>query len=194
MSTLSISRCFDVPATAESVWTYLTTPEFVVTCLPGAALTSSSEDGCTHEGTVTVKLGAMSIHYRGTAEFEDRDPEARKMRVRARGRERSGAGSAEMTMQASVVAQGPTSTQVALEASASVTGRVVTFGRGMIEIVAEQMLSDFASCLCEKLSVDGVESDYDAAAPGAPAPEPAAGLTILWRALASWIGKLLGRG
>jgi len=192
---LSIIRRFEVASPAKLVWDYLTTPELVVTCLPGAALVSSAEDGRKHEGTVTVKLGAMSISYRGTAEFEELDTAACKMRVRARGREKSGSGSAEMTIHAEIAAKGPAASEVALEASVSVTGRIVTLGRGMIEIVSEQMLSDFASCLCQRLTSTHDEAgpgDGSAASSGSGA-EAASALGLLWRAMRSWLARLLGR-
>lgn len=196
MSTLSISRRFDVAAPASRVWDYLTTPELVVTCLPGAALVSSAEDGRTHEGTVTVKLGALSVSYRGTAEFQELDGAARRMHVRARGREKGGAGSAEMTMQAEVAANGAAASEVVLEAGVSVTGRIVTLGRGMIEIVSEQMLSDFASCLSQRLASNPDEAAADKRSPAGSGSgtEAVSALRIFWRALKSWIRRLLGRG
>jgi len=142
-----------------------------------------------------VKLGAMNITYRGTAEFEELDTVACKMRVRARGRERSGAGSAEMTVRAQVAAKGPAASEVALEASVSVTGRIVTLGRGMIEIVSEQMLSDFAACLCRRLACAREEIG-----PGQTPPpdsgsnaEAVSAAGVLWRAIKSWLRRLLGR-
>jgi carbon monoxide dehydrogenase subunit G len=198
MSTLSISRRFQVAAPPERVWAYLTTPELVVTCLPGAALTSSAEDGRTHDGTVTVKLGAMSVSYRGTATFEEVDNEARRMRVLAKGREKTGAGSAEMTMLAEVVDSGASTSEVALEATAKVSGKIVTLGRGMIEIVSEQVLSEFASCLSAMLAGDAADhhapgTDRDGVPTADAHPSPNV-LALLWRALRTWVGKLFRRG
>lgn len=199
MASLTISRRFEVAAPPERVWSYLTTPDLVVTCLPGAALVSSSEDGRTHEGTVAVKLGAMTVSYRGTATFEAVDAGARTLRVKGKGREKTGAGSAEMTMQATVVGKDGAASEVALEASASVSGRIVTLGRGMIEVVSEQVLSEFAACLSEKLAGGNATGGREANPPhegpdragGSP---PANALAILWRALRSWLRRLLGGG
>ncbi len=196
MANLSIERRFEVSAPPEDVWAYLTTPELVVTCLPGAELVSSSDDGRSHEGTVTVKLGAMGVSYRGTAEFVEVDASARRLQVRAKGREKTGAGSAEMTMTAQVDAKGGGTSEVSLEAGASVSGKIVTLGRGMIEVVSEQVLSEFVACLSDKLATrGGPAADDDPAGQAAPAsatPAPANALAILWRALRSWLRRLLG--
>jgi carbon monoxide dehydrogenase subunit G len=214
MASLTLGRHFDLDAPRERVWTYLTTPELVVTCLPGATLVSSSENGRSHEGTVTVKLGAMSVSYRGTAEFVEMDESGGRFRVSAKGREKTGAGSADMTLVASVLPL-ERGSRVDLEASVSVTGKIVTLGRGMIGIVSAQIMSDLMTCLSEKLASeadvgssvgggrpeahdpriaplpgDAAESPTPAAA--GPAVEPAAGLSLLWRALRSWLRRLFG--
>jgi uncharacterized protein len=188
------------------VWTYLIQPSCVVTCLPGAALESSSEDGLRHDGNVTVKLGALSVSYRGTAEFTEVDQGARRLGVRAKGREKTGAGSADMTMVATVHATGAGTSEVELEAAVTVTGKIVTLGRGMIQVVTEQVLDEFTACLASTLAADaaratGGTGEGAAAAganvsadarPAAPPPAPANGLAILWRALRSWLRRLLG--
>jgi hypothetical protein len=215
MPPLTLSRRFDVGAPPERVWAYLTTPELVVTCLPGAALVSSSEDGRRHQGTVTVKLGAMSVSYRGIAEFVEVDDRARRLRLSAKGREKTGTGSAEMTLQAAVVSA-EDGCKVDLEASVSVTGKIVTLGRGMIGIVSAQVMSEFVTCLSDRLAngrgaaasgrgdhevADVSAADASTAStrgtarPGAAAaPATAAGLALLWRALRAWLGRLFGRG
>jgi carbon monoxide dehydrogenase subunit G len=195
MASLTISRRFEVPATPERVWSYLVTPELVANCLPGAALLSSSPDGRSHEGTVTVKLGALGVSYSGTADFEEIDDAARQLRVRAKGREKTGAGTAEMTMTARVASAEAGGSEVSLDASASVSGKIVTLGRGMIEVVSEQVLSDFAECLSARL-VEGGRGSGGSPAEGDEGPAttatPANALSILWRSLRSWLRRVLG--
>jgi carbon monoxide dehydrogenase subunit G len=214
MASQALSRRFSVAASPERVWTYLTTPELVVTCLPGAALLSSSEDGRHHEGTVTVKLGAISVGYKGTAEFVEVDAEQRRLRVSAKGRENTGSGSAEMTMQADVLAA-EDGCHVELDASVNVTGKIVTLGRGMIGIVSAQVMSEFVTCLSGRLA-DGRRAPPPEEAEPAPGPgatatgtssgepagdarcarsadEPIEGFSLLWRAIGSWVRRLFGR-
>jgi carbon monoxide dehydrogenase subunit G len=207
MPTETITRRFDVAAPPGRVWTYLTTPELVVTCLPGATLVSSSEDGLHHEGTVVVKLGALSISYRGVAEFVEVDDETRRCRVSAKGREKTGAGSAEMKMEADVHPS-DRGCEVALEITMSVTGKIVTLGRGMIGIVSEQVISEFVTCLSKRFedgdvraAPAGVETSPTGAGDHAVAGEadaaasaPADGLGLLWRALRSWLARIFGGG
>lgn len=198
MASLTIDRRFSVDAPPDRVWGYLTDPALVVACLPGAALVSSSEDGLRHEGTVTVKLGAFGVSYRGTAEFAEVDRAHRRLRVRAKGREKAGAGSADMSMAAEVLAA-EGGCEVTIQASVTVTGRIVALGRGMIEVVSEQLLSDFAQCLSTRVSrsSDGPADPFDAvpgaaaaAAAARPEVEPANALAILFRALRAWLSRV----
>ena len=194
MSSLTIDRRFPVDAPPDLVWSYLTDPALVVTCLPGAALVSSSEDGLRHEGTVTVKLGTLGVSYRGTAEFVEVDDEHRRIRVHAKGREKIGAGSADMSMTSQVLAAGEGS-EVSIEATVTVTGKIVALGRGMIEVLSEQLISDFAAALSQRLSRPA--ETPRAAEPVAAAPvEPPAlnAFSLFFRAIRARLSRLFGSG
>ena len=187
-----------MPAPPDRVWMYLTRPELVVACLPGAVLEESSEDGLRHSGTVTVRMGALSVCYRGSADFEEVDDTARRLRVAAKGRERTGAGAVTMSMVTEVAAHDGGS-QVRVEASAQIAGKIVTLGRGMVDAVMEEVLDEFAACLSRRLSEpDGAPEGAGAPAPrsgpeGPGAERPATGLRVLFRALRRWLAGLIAR-
>lgn len=207
MASLTISRRLEIDASVERVWEYLTSPALLVTCLPGAALESSSADGRRHEGNVIVKLGTISVSYRGTAEFVEVDDAAHRLSVRAKGREKTGAGSAKMRMQAEVHPSSDGKAEVSLDANIDVTGKIVTLGRGMIQVVSEQVLDEFSSCLASKLvagaapsasggggTTDGPRADEERPSPRSDTVRPVNGLALLWRALSNWLRRLFGGG
>ncbi|HSM04219.1 MAG TPA: SRPBCC domain-containing protein [Longimicrobiales bacterium] len=154
MSTLNVSERFIVPASPDVVWDHLIEPAAVVTCLPGASLDGSSEDGRTHRGSIAIKLGAFSVSYRGEAEFVEVDEEARRLRIKGKGREKTGAGAVSMTMTSSVTPNEGGS-EVTVDATIQLAGKIVSFGRGMVDAVAGEVLDAFASCLARKLAGDG---------------------------------------
>ena len=220
MSILNVSERFTVPASPEVVWSHLTEPASVVTCLPGATLDESSEDGRLHKGSITVKLGAFSVSYRGEAEFVTVDDEARRLEIRGKGREKTGAGAVSMTME-STVESVPGGSEVRVDATIQLAGKIVSFGRGMVDAVAGEVLDAFATCLASKLgdessgaSLDGSGTDAEGAASGsderrgttgpsggqgAPAgstAEPSAelGFGLLFRAFRNWLRSLFGGG
>jgi carbon monoxide dehydrogenase subunit G len=224
VSILNVSERFIVPAPPEVVWGHLTEPASVVTCLPGATLDESSEDGRSHKGSITVKLGAFSVSYRGEAEFVTVDDEARRLEIKGKGREKTGAGAVSMTMESTVEAA-PGGSEVRVDATIQLAGKIVSFGRGMVDAVAGEVLDAFATCLARKLGEDGSgsgsagprdtagtegasgateeggpsrsgEARDTVGTPGVSGAEPSAdlGFGLLFRAFRSWLRRLFGGG
>lgn len=139
---------FSVPAPIEDVWKAVVDPERVAPCMPGATLTGV--DGDTFRGTVKVKLGPISLTYKGSGEFLEKDEQARRVVIKAAGKDARGAGTASATVTVTLTAAGDT-TRGAVATDLSVTGKPAQFGRGMISEVGGKILDSFASCLAEKL-------------------------------------------
>ena len=160
-----IEESFRVDASPDRVWAYLVDPERVVSCLPGAELLEILDDSRVR-GRIKVKVGPVTAGYQGTAEFAERDPEARRVRVEARGEEASGPGSASMTME-SVIEDVEGGSEVRVTADVEVAGKIVQFGRGMIETVSRQLFRQFTECARSALE----PVDEPAAATTDPAPD-----------------------
>lgn len=203
MSSLRIEERFTLDAPPAVVWRFLTDPERVVRCLPGAELTGQ-EDETTYEGSMKVSAGPVTVAYRGTAVFEEIDDERRYVRLVGRGRERSGSGNVSMTMESRVEEADGGGTAVSVTADVRVTGKIVRFGRGMIESVSAEMFSDFTKCLEQR--VGGEDSADRAAAEASADPstggtaveekegaaESLAVLPLLWRSFKRWLRALFG--
>lgn len=209
VSSLTITETFRLDAPPERVWRYLLDPERVVLCLPGASLDEVVDEG-TYEGSVRVSVGPVTVTYRGRMVFEEVDDEARRVRMGGKGRESTGSGSATMSMVGTVAATGDGGSEVTVESDVRVSGKIVRFGRGMIERVSREIFNDFAACMAETLETEGEETESEASegevsegealegeAPEAPSatagggpPEAVRGLTFLWRAFRSWLRDL----
>jgi carbon monoxide dehydrogenase subunit G len=151
---------FTVPAPPEKVWQAVTDPQSVAPCMPGATLTKV--EGDTFTGTVKVKLGPISLLYKGAGEFLEKDEAARKIVIKASGKDSRGAGTAAATVTVTLTEDGG-STKGTVATDLNVTGRPAQFGRGMISEVGGKILDQFAANLAAKLT--GAEE---------PAPEAAA--------------------
>ncbi|MFD9893120.1 SRPBCC domain-containing protein [Amycolatopsis sp. NPDC059027] len=140
---------FTVPAPIGEVWQAVVDPERVAPCMPGATLTKV--EGDTFSGTVKVKLGPISLLYKGTGEFLEKDEAARKVVIKASGKDSRGAGTAAATVTLTLTeAEGGTHGAVATDLA--ITGKPAQFGRGMIAEVGGKILDTFAGCLAEKLA------------------------------------------
>ncbi|WP_435583109.1 SRPBCC family protein [Amycolatopsis thermoflava] len=151
---------FTVPAPPAEVWKAVTDPERVAPCMPGATLTKV--EGETFTGTVKVKLGPISLLYKGSGEFLETDEQARRIVIKASGKDSRGAGTAAATVTVTLSEEnGGTKGSVATDLN--VTGRPAQFGRGMISEVGGKILDQFATNLADRLGA--------AETPAAPADE-----------------------
>lgn len=162
---------FTVPAPPEQVWQAVTDPESVAPCMPGATLTKV--DGETFTGTVKVKLGPISLLYKGSGEFLETDEKARKIVIKASGKDARGSGTAAATVTVTLAEENGT-TKGSVSTDLNVTGRPAQFGRGMISEVGGKILDQFATNLADRLGGPGQPEAEKAATPEkAAAPETA---------------------
>ncbi|MFD5657531.1 SRPBCC family protein [Streptomyces hirsutus] len=140
---------FTVPVPVDDAWPALLDIERVAPCLPGA--TVEEYDGKTVTGSVKVKVGPVTVTYRGTAVFEERDETAHRMVLVASGRETRGQGTARATVTATLGEQDG-GTAVSVRTDLTVTGRPAQFGRGVLAEVGERIIGRFAACLSEQLT------------------------------------------
>lgn len=181
MSNLTINERFTLDADPEIVWGYLIDPERIVRCLPGAEFLGQEGEN-TYAGAVKVKVGAVSMSYKGKAVFEEVDHEARFVRIVGRGREKSGSGTATMTMESRVVATDSGGAEVTVEAQVKLAGKIVRFGRGMIETISAEIFKEFTVRLADVIARDlaksagqsdeGMDASGPATGESAPGPPP----------------------
>ncbi len=157
---------FTVPVPVEVAWPALLDPERVAPCMPGATLTSA--EGNNFAGSVKVRLGPVSLQYKGTGTFAEVDAEAKRVVIDASGKDVRGAGTASATVTAVLTPEGE-GTAVSVDTDLKVTGKPAQMGRGLISDVAGKIIDQFAACLASRLA--GQEEAAEAAA-GAPAAQP----------------------
>jgi carbon monoxide dehydrogenase subunit G len=189
---LTLENEFVVSAGLEPTWRLLLDLERVSRCLPGATVEPSADDGV-FAGTMRVKLGPISMTYKGTARLGDVDADARTAVIAVDGKETRGQGSASAQIR-STLAPEDGATRVRVETELNVTGRPAQFGRGIMQDVAARMLSDFADCLSRTLA----EADRPGEAADETPPPPALDLApaarqVMAARLRSLLHRLLRR-
>lgn len=173
---------FTVPVPVDDAWRALLDIEGIAPCLPGA--TVESYDGKTVNGSVKVRVGPVTVTYKGTAVFEEQDEADRRIVLLANGRETRGPGTARATV-TSTLEERDGGTTVSVRTELTVTGRPAQFGRGVLAEVGDRLVGQFAQCLSHRLTEATPETPgEEAAGEGAPSvtepgrrttePEPAA--------------------
>jgi carbon monoxide dehydrogenase subunit G len=121
--------------------------------MPGA--TVDEVDGDVVNGRIKVKVGPVSLTYKGTAKFTERNPETRVVVVEAAGKETRGAGTASATVRASLTPDASGSgTEVTMHTTMNVTGRPAQFGRGVMVEVGGKLVEQFAANLAKLIAGD----------------------------------------
>ena len=146
---MQLENTFTIDAPIEKAWEALNTPQTIAPCFPGATLTEYEAD--TFTGTVKVKLGPISLTYKGKGVYKERDDAAHRVVIDASGRDSRGNGTAEATVTGTMTADGPDKTAVTMVTDMKITGRPAQFGRGVISDVADKIIGQFASCVASKL-------------------------------------------
>jgi uncharacterized protein len=158
--TTSINKVFEVPHTLDEVWSNLTSPENVVTCVPGASLTSKLDDD-NYKGEVELKFGPIKAKYDGLITFLERDASTHKMSLKGVGTDSKGKGGADMTMHGQLTEkEGGTEVNVTMDVE--VTGMLAQFGSRLINDVSNQVFDKFVSNFKAKLAGQEFDSSLSA--------------------------------
>lgn len=202
-----IEERFEVQAPVDRVWKYLIDPKSVVQCLPGAELLEM-QDEHNFLGAIKVKVGPLAMSYKGHAKFTEVNEQTHQVRMVGEAREVGGSGSTKVSMLSTVAPLANGGSEVVVNAEVDLVGRIVQFGRGMIEEVSRQMFRQFSTCVKQRLEVaeETEQAQQNTAANATKAAEAASGagnnkavaaaplaFRALWAIMARFFKRLLGK-
>ncbi|MDX1883611.1 SRPBCC family protein [Mycolicibacterium sp. 120270] len=169
---------FRVAVPADKTWQVLTDVERVAPCIPGAQLLSVDGDDFT--GAVKVKVGPITVSYKGEASFQEKDEAAKRVVIKASGKETRGSGNAAALVTAQLKDEGD-ATHVVITTDLTISGKAAQFGRGVLADVSTNLIGQFARNLEADL-LGGVApagtSSSAAAAPSVAAAADAGGDSV----------------
>jgi carbon monoxide dehydrogenase subunit G len=175
---MELDHEFTVPVPVERAWPVLLDLERVAPCVPGATLDTVEAEEFT--GRLKVKVGAMTITYRGTGRIVSADESGHTVSIDASGKEARGSGTASATVQAQLHDEGD-STRVTVHTKLNVTGRPAQFGRNILAEVGGKLIDRFAAALAEELQADDATEPVESSTEASPEPagQPAASVRPL---------------
>ena len=141
---MELNNEFRVAVPAAKTWEVLTDVERVAPCLPGATLLSV--DGDEFTGAVKVKVGPITVSYKGDAAFLEKDASAQRVVLKANGKETRGNGNAAAVVTAQLKDEGD-ATSVVITTDLTISGKAAQFGRGVLADVAGSLIAQFAKSL-----------------------------------------------
>src|SRR3954469_11984267 len=169
---MKFENTFAVDAPIDEVYATLLDVERVAPCVPGAEVLEKTGDNA-YQVAIKVRVGPISMTYRGNVEIVERDDENHRAVMRARARETRGQGTADARVDLSLVQEGPT-TKGTMVADVQLAGRAAAMGRGVIQDVSAKIVTTFSQTLEQMLGGGGPAAEPQATGPEAPPAEAAA--------------------
>jgi carbon monoxide dehydrogenase subunit G len=167
---MKFENAFVVQAPIDDVYAALLDVERVAPCMPGAEVVEKTGDDA-YKVAIKVKVGPMSMTYKGDVQIVERDDAAKTATLRAKAKESRGQGTADAHVHMALAEEGD-GTHATLETDVALGGRVAAMGRGVIGDVSARLVQTFAGNLAAML--EGGTADPATAAPPAPGPAPQA--------------------
>ncbi len=154
-----INKEFDIAQPIGMVWQSLASPEDIVTCVPGAAITAKLDER-NYKGEVVTKFGPIKASYAGDIEIVELDEANRKMVLKGRGLDSKGKGSADMIMNGTLT-ETEGGTHVHFNMNITIVGMLAQFGSRLINDVSDQLLNQFVTNFRDKLAGTATEGSKD---------------------------------
>src|ERR671932_179113 len=161
---MKFENTFAVEAPIDEVYATLLDVERVAPCVPGAEVLEKTGDDA-YQVAIKVRVGPISMTYRGNVEIVERDDANHRAVMRARAREMRGQGTADARVDLALDQQGDT-TNGTMVADVQLAGRAAAMGRGVIQDVSAKIVSTFSQNLEAMLAGGGAAAPEAAAAPG----------------------------
>ena len=165
---MEFENTFEVDAPVDEVYAALLDVGRVAPCVPGAQVFDRTGEDA-YEVGIKVKVGPMSMLYKGTVEIVDRDPAAHTATMRARARESRGQGMADALVRMALTSDGG-ATRGTISSDVKLSGKAAAMGGGVIREVSAKLVDQFAQNLAAMLSGEGVATQPIPAAATQPTP------------------------
>ena len=161
---MELDSSFTVQAPVERVWATLMDIERVAGCLPGAEVLGKLSDDAYQLG-VKVKLGPVTMQYRGQLDVVERDESAHRAVLSGQAKETKGQGTAKATATMTLT-ETAGATLGTIHTDLALLGKAAAMGKSVIGSVSDQLMKSFAANLQTMMDEPAVP---DAALPDANA-------------------------
>jgi carbon monoxide dehydrogenase subunit G len=162
---MEFENAFEVEAPLEQVWETMLDVERVAPCVPGAEVLERTGEDAYSVG-IKVKVGPVSMQYRGQIEIVSKDAEQHRAVMAARARESRGQGTATAQVKMHLSGDNGT-TRGTIATEVALSGRAAAMGQSVIQEVSGKIVDQFAENLAAML---GGTQEAAPAAETAPTP------------------------
>jgi carbon monoxide dehydrogenase subunit G len=135
---VELDHAFETSKPIDDSWGLVLDLERLVPCVEGGSVLEKTDDESV-KAEIKVKMGAMSMKFKGTVEVVESDPESHSALLRVKAREAGGQGHANADVTFTLANGGGN-----IHTAAQITGKAASMGEGMVSTVLEALIKDFA--------------------------------------------------
>src|SRR4051812_21135327 len=170
---VEFENTFTVDAPIDEVYDALLDVERVTPAMPGAKVLEKTSDDA-YKVAIKVKLGPVTMTYRGDVTVVERDPEKHAAVLDVKAKEARGQGSANAKV-SMALEQAEGSTRGTMNTSVQLSGKAAAMSRGVIDDVSRRLVEQFAQNLegIVGTAEEAPEPESGAETPKSPKPPPA---------------------
>jgi carbon monoxide dehydrogenase subunit G len=122
-------------------WEAILDLERLIPCVEGGSVLERTSDDAV-KAEIKVRMGAMSMTFRGTVEVAERDDDAHRALLRVKSRDTGGQGYANADVTFALSDGGGS-----IHTAAQITGKAASMGEGIVHNVLDALIDDFTQKL-----------------------------------------------
>jgi uncharacterized protein len=134
---VELDHSFSTGKPIDYNWEAVLDLERVIPCVEGGSVLERTGPNAVN-AEIKVKMGAMSMTFRGTVEVAERDVDARRAVLKIKSRDVGGQGYANADVEFSLSNGGGT-----IHTAAQITGKAASMGEGIVASVLDALITDF---------------------------------------------------
>ena len=140
---VELDHTFQTGKPADYNWQAILDLERLIPCVEGGSVLERTSDDAV-KAEIKVKMGAMSMTFRGTVEVAERDDDAHRALLRVKSRDTGGQGYANADVTFALADGGGQ-----IHTAAQITGKAASMGEGIVFNVLDALINDFTTKLAK---------------------------------------------
>ena len=138
---VELDHTFSTGKDTEYNWEAVLDLERLVPCVEGGSVLEKTSDDAV-KAEIKVRMGAMSMTFRGTVEVAERDDAAHRALLKVKSRDVGGSGYANADVTFSLNNGGGD-----IHTAAQISGKAASMGEGVVQSVLDALIKDFTTKL-----------------------------------------------
>jgi uncharacterized protein len=138
---VELDHAFSTGKPTDYNWDAILDLERLIPCVEGGRVIERTSPALA-QAEIKVKMGAMSMTFKGTVEVAERDDDAHRALLRVKSRDTGGQGYANADVAITLSDGGGT-----IHTAAQISGKAASMGEGVVSSVLDALIKDFTEKL-----------------------------------------------